>query len=581
MPRATIVDNMARAPKTGHVKRSSGDVAELRRLNWALAACASSTSALIHGANAGEVMNKVCEAIVSQGAYIAAAVGLAEASPGKPVRIDAVAGPASAYCEGLEVSWAADDPRGVGPAGLAIRNGEPWITCDIRTDEAFAPWRARGEAFGIRSCLVVPFGSGGAALGALVVYADHADAFGPAEMALFQQLADELAFAIGLDAERRRLAKAELALRESEARYRSLFDHAPDGLIVISAEGAYIDVNARACAMLGYARGEFLGLRSYDILDEDQLPMVAIAAEEIRAKGVFRRAWRLIRKDGSRISTEVVTTQMPNGAFVSIIHDMTDHDSLEAGRVAAEDALREARSILARIGRAAALGEVVTTIAHEVNQPLAAIVLHADAARRWMTRPQPEIGEAREALAAIARDAQRASEVIRRTRAFLSGSLAELSDFDLNSALEEVAAMSRSEQRRAGVKVRFALTGGLPLVRADRPQIQQVTLNLVLNAIDSMALVEGRTRLLTIGTALQEDDAVLVTVKDTGRGLNPSTSGRLFEQFYTTKPHGAGIGLSISRSLIQAHGGRIWATAGADHGALFQFTIPRPGEAAS
>jgi PAS domain S-box-containing protein len=367
---------------------------------------------------------------------------------------------------------------------------------------------------------------------------------------------------------------AETALRESEARYRSLFDYAPDGIIVIGETGSYLDINPSACAMLGYRRQDFIGLRGPDIIGKDQIPRIEEAANAIAAEGVYRAAWRLRHKGGSWVATEVVTTQMPDKTYISIIRDVTERDSIESARQAAEEALRETQAKLARAGRAAALGEVVATISHEINQPLAAIVTNSDAAQRWLGREPPDLDAARESLTHIARDSRRASQVIRRTREFLAGRGLERTAFDLNIALEEVVALSRTEQRRAGVVTRLTLAPDLPPVNADRTQIQQVALNLVLNALDAMGPTQDTVRRLSVSTSRFDGDWALVEVEDCGPGLEPKAAEQIFEQFFTTKAQGTGVGLAISRSIIDAHGGRIWAAQAPTGGAVFRFTVP-------
>jgi signal transduction histidine kinase len=220
------------------------------------------------------------------------------------------------------------------------------------------------------------------------------------------------------------------------------------------------------------------------------------------------------------------------------------------------------------------LGEFAATIAHEVNQPLAAIVTNSDATLRWLAAQPPNLDEAREALNRITRDSHRAYEVIKRTRALVVQGEPDYTDVDLNQAIQEVVRMTHAEQRKSGVTLVEDLSEGLPPVRGNRIELQQVVLNLVLNSIEAMRPVADRARILSIRTEREDPDTIRVSVQDSGVGFDEATAERLFEHFFTTKVGGTGLGLRISRSIVEAHGGRIWASRAAPHGALFQFTVP-------
>jgi len=549
-------------------------VDELRRLNWALSAYGRSISALIHGADAHHVMIKACEAIVSDGPYVLAAVALAEMAADKPLQVAAMAGPAVGYFEELTLHWSEEDAGGQSPVGVALRSGEAQISSDILADPSFAPWRDRAVAFGIRACVLIPFGRSAEVLGILAVYAAHPRAFGGDEMAVFQKLGEELAFAITLDRGRARLAVAETRRGVSEARFEKLVRYASSGILVTDAEGRFIEANPSVCRLLGYGREELLGLGAADVIHEDERAFIAAAIAEVQAIGAHQGRWRMRCKTGADVVADVTVTNMPDGEIVAIIRDVTAQTRAEAAQSAAEEALRETQSRLSRAGRAATLGEVVATISHEINQPLAAIIANSDAAERWMGRTPANLEETRKALGGIARDARRASDIIKRVRALLAGRPPEMSSFDLNTALLEVLALSHSEQGRAGVMVRLQLDNDLPPVRADRVQIQQVALNLIVNGIDAMARIEDRQRRLTVATRLAEDGVAVASVADQGEGLGASDPDRMFDQFFTTKAEGMGVGLSVSRSIVEAHGGRIWAEPGAKYGAVFSFTLP-------
>ena len=243
-------------------------------------------------------------------------------------------------------------------------------------------------------------------------------------------------------------------------------------------------------------------------------------------------------------------------------------------RHAAEEALKKTATELGRVARVTAMGELTASIAHEVNQPLAAVVTNANACSRWLAAEPPNFDEAREALRRIIRDGTRAGDVIARVRAVLKKSEPVASRVDFNDVIREIVALTQSEVKRRGAVLETELAAGLPPVTGDRVQLQQLLLNLVINALDAMNSVTERPHLIRIRTSLREPGSILVDVEDSGVGLDPGQAAHLFEAFYTTKPDGLGMGLSISRSIVEAHGGRLWASPNEGPGATFQFTLP-------
>src|SRR6266481_4756739 len=235
---------------------------------------------------------------------------------------------------------------------------------------------------------------------------------------------------------------------------------------------------------------------------------------------------------------------------------------------------REAQSELAHANRVATMGQFTASIAHETKQPIAAARTNAAAALRFLDKSPPDVAEVREALTCIVNDTDRASDVVDRIGSLIKKAPPRKEVVDLNAAILEVTALTYSEAVKTGVTVSTQLAGELPSIQCDRVQLQQVTLNLIVNAIQSMRSVEDGNRELQISTVSIEPEGVCVAVRDTGHGLRPENLPRLFEPFYTTKPDGMGMGLSICRSIIEAHGRRLWATRCEPRGALFQFTIP-------
>ncbi|HKD26841.1 MAG TPA: ATP-binding protein, partial [Xanthobacteraceae bacterium] len=242
-------------------------------------------------------------------------------------------------------------------------------------------------------------------------------------------------------------------------------------------------------------------------------------------------------------------------------------------RKQAEAALREAQTELAHVTRVTTMGELAASIAHEVNQPLAAVVTNANACLRWLAGGTPNLEEAREAVERIIRDGKRAGDVIGRIRALVKKNGTEQASLDINEAVQEVVGLIQSEIQKNGVVLRMELAADLPRVLGDRVQLQQVILNLMMNGIEAMSGVTDRSRDLLIRSRQHESDKVLVAVQDSGVGLQSESLDRLFKAFFTTKPKGMGMGLAISRSIIEAHGGKLWAVSNDGPGATFQFTL--------
>ena len=261
-------------------------------------------------------------------------------------------------------------------------------------------------------------------------------------------------------------------------------------------------------------------------------------------------------------------TELANNLAYGVISLRT-----RAQRRRAEAALREAQAELAHVTRATTMGELTASIAHEINQPLAAVVANANACFRWLASPIPNLDEARDAISRIVRDGNRASDVIRRIRALIKKGDTEKTLLDINEVIQEVVSLTQSEIQKSGVVLKMSLAVDLPRILGDRIQLQQVILNLVINGIEAMNTVTDRPREMVIRSSAQESDKVLVAVQDSGIGLDAQNLEKIFDTFYTTKSQGMGMGLAISRSIVENHGGRLWAVPNDGPGATFQFTL--------
>jgi len=240
----------------------------------------------------------------------------------------------------------------------------------------------------------------------------------------------------------------------------------------------------------------------------------------------------------------------------------------------AAETLGAARAELTRVTRVTMLGEVTASIAHEINQPLAAVVMNGNACRRWLALDPPDLDEARAAAQRIVSDATRAGEVIARVRALARREAPQRATLDANDVIREALAFTRGEIERHGATAAEELTEGLPPISGDRVQLQQVLVNLILNALDAMDGVTGRPRVLTIRSERADSGDVAIAVKDSGKGIDPSHLARIFEPFYSTKASGLGMGLAISRSIVEQHGGKIRAASNDGAGVTMRLTLP-------
>jgi len=307
---------------------------------------------------------------------------------------------------------------------------------------------------------------------------------------------------------------------------------------------------------------------------EDWSRLMEAFDKAIQEKTDFETDSREVLPDGTVKYLHIVGHPVRNAAgnvveLVGSTIDMTEHKRTE-------EALHKAQAHLTQVTHLTMMGELAASIAHEVNQPLAAVVTNANACLRWLDRESPNLTEAREAIQRIIRDGSRGGDVIARIRALLKKQPPASSRINVNSVIQEIIALAQANLR--GITIKTALAKSLPEVFADRVQLQQVLLNLFLNAIEVMKTVTDRPRILRIQTQLHDGGGVLVAVEDSGPGVDAAHIEHLFEPFYTTKPDGLGMGLSISRSIIESHGGRLWVETNRNSGAKFQFTLPVENE---
>jgi PAS domain S-box-containing protein len=372
--------------------------------------------------------------------------------------------------------------------------------------------------------------------------------------------------------------RAEASLRASEARWRSIFEHSVVGVGTTDRNRRYLSANPALQKMLGYSEEELRDLTLAEVTHPDDLDATDRGLDAVweRRQESYYIEKRMIRKDGGvvwvNITAAPVTATESNPEFLPAIVVNVSEQKI------AEEALRVSRAELARVSRLTTMGELSASIAHEVNQPLAAIVASGNACRRWLASAQPNLGRARASVDRILRDAHRASEIITRIRAMTKKAPPARLPVDVNDVITDVLGFARGELLSKGVAVRLALLESLPSITGDRVQLQQVVLNLVMNAVEAMACITDRERVLAITSQRADDGSPTVIVEDTGPGLDKANVDCIFDAFFTTKPGGMGMGLSISTSIVEAHGGRLWATPISPHGTAFHFTLPAAGE---
>jgi len=379
----------------------------------------------------------------------------------------------------------------------------------------------------------------------------------------------QMALIGGLLVQRERRRRSEAAWRQSEARNLAMRRAMPDLMFLQSTDGVYIDYHARDSSQLLVPPAQFLGRNMRDIMPPELAARFARAVERSVATGDPQEVEYSLPINGRMKHFEARIVPCEHKTVLSIVRDITE-------RKEAEGALQQAREEVIRLTRSTAMGELTASIAHEVNQPLCAIVANARACLNWLESdsPAPDADEnLRQALHDVVSDGNRASDVIRRTRELFSEGRVEREAIDVNALISETLALTRARLDVNHVALLVELGSGLDAVWGDHVQIEQVLLNLVANAVDAMQDNVDRPRLLTIRTWCTTDDAY-VAVCDTGRGLPSGSEERIFSAFYTTKPDGIGMGLAISHSIVQAHGGRLLAESNPAGGTMFTIVLP-------
>jgi PAS domain S-box-containing protein len=516
-----------------------------------------------------EILDSICLLVEQQASGVLASILLLD---GNRLRHGGAPSLPKAYAEaidGLEIG-----PT-VGSCGTAAYRGAQVIVEDIATDPLWMAFRELALPHGLRACWSTPiFSSQGKVIATFAMYYRETRRPSPRERQIIEQITHLAGIAI-----QRRLTEEKLQCSESYLQEAQRLSHTGswarrwDGG---PGPGPVIYSSEELLRMWGFDPQE--GLPSGDIFDqrihpEDLNKVRDRFSEAARAKGEYANDFRIVLPDGTIRYIQSIGHTVLDAAgevleFIGTAVDVTERKHAEQER----ERLRQLESDLAHVNRLTTMGELTASLAHELNQPIAAAITNANACLRWLTRDHPDLQEARKATQRIVVDGTRAAEIMSRLRSFYrKGTPPQRELLDVNDVTRDMFKLLRGEANRNSVSMRTTLAE-LPQVPADRVQLQQVFMNLMLNGIEAM---KGSGGELTIATRLAEDGALVVSVSDTGVGLPAGKADQMFKAFFTTKPEGTGMGLAISRSIIESHGGRLWACDNAGRGATLYFTLPQ------
>ena len=424
-----------------------------------------------------------------------------------------------------------------------------------------------------KSLLCVPIVKQGAVSG--VLYLENgltAHAFTSQSLSLLEVLAAQAAISL----ENTRLYSD---LQERESKVRRLVDSNIIGIFIWENDGQIIDANDAFLSIVEYSRDDLASRRLSlkDLTPEEWSHISDRRMADLKATGTAQPYEKeYMRKDGSRVPVLVGAARFEEGRDegVGFVLDLTSSKRAEEAARESEQRYLEIQMQLAHANRVATIGELPSSIAHEINQPLSGVITNAETALLWLQAEMPNVAQAQAALTRIVRDGRRINDVIGRIRAMIKKAPSLKDKVDINEAILEVTGLTHGEAVKNGVLIHTQLGAELPVIEGDRVQLQQVILNLTMNAIEAMSAVDGEPKEVLISTANFDSDVVIIGVRDSGTGLDPANTENIFKAFYTTKTNGLGMGLSICRSIVEAHGGKLWASSGTPRGAVFQFTLP-------
>jgi len=464
-----------------------------------------------------------------------------------------------------------------GSCGTAAYRAEPVIVSDIATDPLWADYRDLALPHRLRACWSTPIlSSEGRVLGTFAVYYREPRSPTPQERGVIEQITHLASIAIERE-------QAEEKLRRSEAHLHDAQRLGQMGSWAFNDSSGAFFASRELLRIFGRDPDEKKTtsemLREH-IHPDDLAPFQEVASKARREKTGYEFDFRIVLPDGSISHCHSVAHPVfdDSGALVEYVGttlDVTERKRADEERERAEERLRQAQADLARVSRVTTMGELTASLAHEVNQPIAAGVTNASACVRWLAGEVPNLEEARAAAMRSVKDGRRAAEIISRIRLLFKKGTPQRELVDVNEVVLETIALLRSEATRHSISVGTELSANLPQIMGDRVQLQQVLMNLIMNGIDAMKDVDGARELVIKSQREEnEDEQVLVSVSDTGVGLPPQQADQIFDAFFTTKPYGTGMGLSISRSIVESHGGRLWAAGNSPRGASVCLALP-------